>query len=463
MANLMQKLPTDYKVVLEKITPLQFPRGNRKPLYIWRLMENLETLENVEIKTVLEMMDERGIACSVSWRPENKEQVLENCLRYSKIQQSLGLEVNVNANSCMYTFFNGDESTFHVDNQGNRFYDDSFGGQKMGCPFALKGRYEAIKKQLEYYLQAYKQANIDINFIFGDWEIDGPIEWNNAWLNSKKCTHCRENIKNIDDFTSFQTSLRKIRSDMQKKVFSDTAKKYYPNILSGNYGVYPCDGYRYWYDYFENPIEENIPHQTEQNAIYRQWYNEFEETGYTIAMPVIYTWYNTFKYYDFENTDYRWFYNMLKVASNAAENTPSQIPIVSFVHWSTTAPPANPDPEVKPLSEKMYEEILWHCLLRGHDSFFMWCIQSELIDEIRPLHKVYSQSLEYNDFITKGTPVTFDVPNNADVVISGLELGSKILVRRTDFGDSKRTVHFAFDGKEFEIPYADGKFFILEK
>lgn len=77
-----------------------------------------------------------------------------------------------------------------ADQDGQPFYDDSFGEQKMGCPFALDFRYPAIKEQVEYFLRGYKAAGIGVDFIFADWEIDGPIEWNDAWANSKKCRRC---------------------------------------------------------------------------------------------------------------------------------------------------------------------------------------------------------------------------------------------------------------------------------
>ena len=64
----------------------------------------------------------------------------------------------------------------------------------------------------------------------------------------------------------------------------------------------------------------------DQRAKYREWANEFDDTGYTFSMPVVYTWYPTFHWYDFEDTDYRWFYNMLKVGSNAGRHTPRMFP-----------------------------------------------------------------------------------------------------------------------------------------
>ncbi len=460
--SLMTKIPSDYKTVLENTKPLKHHRGNRMPIYLWRLMHNLEKLQESEIRELLEMIDSRGFACAASWRPDNKEATLEDCMKISAAQQELGLQVNVNANSCMYLFFNGDDSTFHIDKEGNKFYDDSFGKRKMGCPFALEHRYDDIKSQLAYYLKAYKDANIKIDFIFGDWEIDGPIEWNNAWQNSKKCERCRQNIQNIENFTSFQSALRQIRCDIQKEVFSKTIKKYYPEAMIGNYGVYPSGKYRYWYDYFEKPIDtDKIPHVKDQRAVYRQWYDEFDKTGYTLAMPVTYTWYNTFKWYDFENPDYRWFYNLLLTGTNAVKHNKQDVPVVGFVHWHTTVPPEKPDPAVKQFSQQGYQELLWHLLLRGYDSFFLWSYSRELNEEIQMLQKVYADSLQYSEFLEKGKPVTYDVPREQATVISAIEYNNQLLIRRTNFSTNDDIIKFEYNGRSVEVPAIQNQCILL--
>ena len=57
------------------------------------------------------------------------------------------------------------------------FFDFSFGkGHKMGCPFALDSRRSEMRKRVEFFVQAYYEAGLEIGFVFADWEIDGPIE-----------------------------------------------------------------------------------------------------------------------------------------------------------------------------------------------------------------------------------------------------------------------------------------------
>ena len=240
--------------------------------------------------------------------------------------------------------------------------------------------------------------------------------------------------------------MREIRSDIQRATFGANVRDYFPEALVGNYGVYPHGGLRYWYDYFEKETP-HAPFHLDQRARYREWANEFEGTGYTFAMPVVYTWYATFEWYDFDVPDYRWFYNMLLVGSNVGQHTPAATPIIPFVHWTTTAPPENPDPKVTQFSKEKYRELLWHLLLRGHDTFFLWCVSNELPDEIQLVHDVYAEAMNYRGFLDRGTPVSFEVPRQPGVVVSGLRLHDRVLVRRTEFGES--------DSEPFLLELAD--------
>jgi len=451
------------QTVLESTKPLEFDRGRRLPLYLWPAI-NAGKLDDRTAELLVRELDRRGVGLISTWSPRRREETLQNSLSIARVQTRLGLRVNVNANACTYHFFNGDERTAHVDEAGKPFWDDSFNvrsrNHKMGCPFALDFRKDPMREQVEFFARAYKDAGLEIDFVFADWEIDGPIEFNRAHDASKKCARCRKHIKNIDDFRSFQERLRKIRSRLQRYAYAEPITSRFPGALVGNYAVYPHNGYRHWYDYFEYYVEGQ-PCIVDQRAKYRVWYDDFPGTGYTFAMPVVYTWYPTYQWYDFEDTDYRWFYNMLLVASNAGKNTPATTPIISFVHWHTTAPPDEPDPNVKQLSEVAYQELLWHMLLRGTDTFFLWCPAAEDAVECRLVHEVYAVAQQYGEFIEKGTPIGFEVPEKPGSVVSGLRLGQQVLVRRTDFGGCDEPVKIAVGGQELAIKPTPGKCQVL--
>ena len=448
------KWPEHVQIVLGATEPLEFDRGERLPLYLWQAI-NPGLLNQHDAHELVRQLDERGIGLVTSWNPGKQEQSLAESLTIAKAQKKLGLRVNINATSCLYSFFNGDERTAHIDDEGKPFWDPSFGKQKMGCPFTLDFRKPQIRERLEYFIKAFKKNGLNVDFIFADWEIDGPIEFNEAHAASKRCRRCRRNIRDIDNFEYFQQVLRMLRCDLQREVYAEPITENFPGALVGNYGVYPHNGTRYWYDYYEYYVEGQ-PCQIDQRAKYRKWYDEFPETGYTFAMPVVYTWRRSFDWYDYADTDYRWSYNMLLVASNAGKHTPDETPIISFVHWHTIESDDKPG-TAKQFSEEKYQELLWHLLLRGTDTFFLWCRKKEASKEIRLVHQVYAQAQQYGRFLSEGEPILFDVPKQPGTVMSALKLKDRLLVRRTDFKKTSEPVGIIVGDKKIAIKDTPGR------
>lgn len=450
--------PSRLQTVLDNTKPLAAPRRGL-PMFVLPISGSLKSVSDVETTQLLKALDERGIGYSVNWQPSDFDASLAEGLRIGRIQQSLGLMVSIDATACLMSFCDRSTETLHVDTDGNRFSDKSC-GTELGCPFALEQRIPVIRRQVADFVKAYRNAGVEIDFIFADWEVDGPIEWNDSWQASKRCERCRKEVGSIDDFRQYQSALRKIRSRLQYEAYASVVTEAFPQALVGNYAVYPHDGYRYWYDYFEHQADDAMPFKADQKARYREWYPEFPETGYTFAMPVVYTWYPTFNWYEYESSDYRWFYNMLLTGTNPARHTSAPVPLISFVHWNTTAPPPNPDPAVKQMSESAYQELLWHLLLRGHDTFFLWCMQEELAKEVRLVHEVYSAAQPYNRFLERGEPISFDVPKSPSTVVSGLKLGNQVLVRRSEFGAPNKgtvSVQLAQNTNEnVDVPAVEG-------
>ncbi|MBN2450502.1 MAG: hypothetical protein JXR77_08930, partial [Lentisphaeria bacterium] len=438
--------------VVAETEPLAVPRGKRLPLIVWAL-QNIAFASEAESEQVLKELDLRGIATVAGWNHPARERNLPAVLATAATLKRLGLPVVVNSTGTMQRFFDGDPATAHVDAEGNPFFDLSHSEKvKIGCPFALQHRYAAIREQVAYYVEAYRERDLPLDLVIADWEIDGPIEWNDSWQLARRCQRCRQHIPDIDEnFLSFQQALRRIRCDMQRSVYAEVVRKAYPRALVGNYAEYPNDGWRYWYDYFEVEASAAHPFRLDGRERCRPWFRGFAETGYTFGMPVVYTWYRTFAWYDTPVPDYRWFYNMLKVATNAARSAPPELPLISFVHWHTTAPPKDPDPAVRQMSETAYQELLWHMLLRGHDGLAMWCTRPETVKETRLVQEVYAASQAYREFLLRGTPVCFDVPSEPGPVLSALRLGNDLLVRRTDFDDGAKPAALHVDGTDIPV------------
>lgn len=431
------EFPAGLRAVLDHTRSLEHARGGRLPLWVLPLGQCLAGMDEARTEAALGELHRRGIGYTVTWDPAAPEASLAEALRIARIQQRLGMEIAADATRCLQ-FFDGTEATWHEDGAGGRFAETSFGG-KLGCPFALEPRVPVVAGQVERFVRGYRDAGLRPDFVFADWEIDGPIEWNDAWASSKRCRRCRTHVAGLDDFRVFQKRIRDLRSALQRRGFAAPVLASFPDALVGNYGVNPHDGHRYWYDYFEREAE-GVPYRTFQRARYREWIHEFPGTGYTCAIPVVYTWYRNFDWYDFADPDFRWFHSLLLEGSSVGRHAPSSVPVIPFVHWTTTAPPDRPDPRVRQFSETRYREMLWHLLLRGHDTFFLWCMPDELPTEIRLVHAVYAESLAYREFLQHGKPVTFDVPSQPGPVISGVRLGDRVLARRTEFGDRPEAV-----------------------
>ena len=460
------KKATPFEVVLAETKPLSHPQGNHPPLFLWT--PNFPTgADDAALEQALKDLQARGIALYHRWGG-TPEKTLQTYKRIGLLQKRLGMPIAVDGTGIANGFYNGDAALSHIDKDGKPFRDSSF-FWSPGCPFTVQSRYEERRKLTESFAQAYKDAGLTVDYWAGDWEFDGPNEWKDGWKAAKQCTRCREKIANIDtDFLAFQKAVRAVRGEMQHEGWVKPLQQVFPAIRVGNYGMNPHDGYRYWWDFYEengpgNPfVVDGVPYKKEQKALYRPWAKEFDTAGYTVAMPVVYTWFTIYNSYDFANTDFRWFRNMLLEVSSVASNTPAGVPIVPFVHWNTTNPPKELPAGFKPMSEAAYKELLWHALLRGVDTFAMWSPDAETGSEVKPVHEVYAAALEYADFLEKGTPVTFAVPEQPGTVVSAIKLGKKVLVRRTDFGDSTEPVELMVDGKPLRVARQDGRCAILD-
>jgi hypothetical protein len=452
------EMPAPIRAVLENTQPLANPRTGRLPLFVLPISQTLAGVDDASAEAALRELNRRGIAYLVAWNPHDFTNSVHEAIRIGRLEQRLGMEVAVDATTCLMSFYDGTEATLHVDDNGRPFAETSFGG-RLGCPFTLQPRIPIIADRIERFGREYQRAGVGLDFVCADWEVDGPIEWNGAWESSKRCRRCREAMPGLADFRQFQRRLRAIRSGLERDAFAGPLRRAYPKVLVGNYGVHPHDGFRYWYDYFEKevPPDAGIPFKADQRARYREWADEFSGTGFTFANPVLYTWYRLFNWYDFEDADYRWFYNLLLEGSSAGRFTPAVTPLIPFVHCTTTDPPKSPDPNVHQLDPAKYQELLWHLLLRGHDSFFLWCPPGELATEIRLVHGVYAESLAYRNFLDHGQPVSFEVPAQPGPVVSGLRLGDRVLARRTEFGPNHapRTLRLV-DGGTIRVPPASG-------
>lgn len=446
--------------------PLEHAQGERIPLFLWT--PNLPVdVDDATLESRLTELKARGIALYHRWGG-TAAKTLETYARVGRLQKKLGMPIAVDATGIAHGFYTGDPTLSHVDAEGKPFRDTSF-FWNPGCPFTVKDRCADKRALMASFAEAYRAADLPVDYWAADWEFDGPNEWKQGWAAARRCTRCRERVAAIDtDFAAFQKAVRDVRTAMQAEAFVQPMRAAFPDVRIGNYAMNPHDGYRYWWDFYEEDapgaphVVEGVAYRRDQRALYRPWATEFEPAGYTVAMPVLYTWYTLFGSYDDEPVAFRWFRAMLLEVSSVCANTPAAVPIIPFVHWQTTNPPKELPAGFEPMSESMYRELLWHALLRGTDSFAMWSPEAETPAEVKPVHEVYAASLAYSEFILQGTPVTQAVPQQPAPVVSALRLGNRLLVRRTDFSDTAAPFVLKLDDREVPIPRRDGECVVME-
>jgi len=448
--------------ILDALPPLEHPRGARLPLYLWAL-RGMPASDDTTARELLREADARGLAFLAVWDHENLPTSLDEALRLGRLQQELGLSIGADAIKPLYSFCDGSPATAHVDEQGEPFFDRSHSAERpIGCPFALDHRYPEIARRIHTFAEAYREAELPLGFVFSDWEIDGPLEWNNAWDHIRRCRRCRAELGDVEDFRHVQRTLRSIRADMQRQCYAEPILQRFPKALVGNYAVYAHAGMRYWYDYFEQ-FNPELPHVWDQQEPSRPWAHEYPATGYTFGMPVLYTWYRTFDWYDYAVTDYHWFYNMLKVASSAGQQKPAGHTLITFVHHTLTDPPhEGAEPHVVPMSSWAYRELLWHALLRGHDALFSWSPDDVAVHEAILAHQVYAESLAYTGFLQSGQPFAYQVPATPGTIVSAVRLEDKFLVRRTDFGETGEPFMLDVGDSSIAVPQKPGGCQILD-
>ena len=203
------------QVVLDSLPRLTHDREGRLPLYLGRMATG--DLDKAEAEDLLREMDARGIGVTSTWAPDITREGTRRGLTIARAQRDLGLRINIDANRLLNFFYTGDTATAHTDAQGVPFFDESFGSRRpMGCPFAIDSRKKEIRERVEHYTGTYEKAGLDVDFVFADWEIDGPLETNQAFRASQRCSRCRQHLGEHFGFEEFQRNMREMRTFTKK-------------------------------------------------------------------------------------------------------------------------------------------------------------------------------------------------------------------------------------------------------
>ena len=139
-----QRMPSylrdNIRVLLDTLPPLPHDVGNRELLYQYSVGD-LSDLSEKEASWIVEELVKRGGGVITFWTTGDAfESRIEEGIRIARIQERLGLSAVVDATGLLYGFYDGTPATAHVDEDGKAFFDSSFAGRAMGCPFTLHDR-----------------------------------------------------------------------------------------------------------------------------------------------------------------------------------------------------------------------------------------------------------------------------------------------------------------------------------
>jgi hypothetical protein len=457
--------------LLEAIPPLTRPIGARPPIFLWS-PEIPETLDATQLDDAFHALHARGLCLFLRWQPDFSN-TLAQVRRVAGVRKRLGLPVAVDATPVAHGLFPKGDAYAHLAPNGKPFRNSGLSWDP-GCPFRVSPVQEPVRACIESFARAQQALDLPLDYWISDWELDGPNEWKHGWTAARQCTLCRARIPDIEtNFPAFQAAVRQLRSAMQRENLVRPVQAAYPAVRIGNYAMNPHDGFRYYWDYFEEEsfgkpvLTAGVPYVREQQAYHRPWWRgEFEAAGYNLAAPVLYAWYHLFLNYTCADPDYRWFYGLLREATSAGRHTPADTPLIPFVHARPIGAPekaTDQPPGFAPLSVANIRELAWHILLRGASSFILWAPGDE-VRELRPFHAAYDESLAYPEFFDKGAPVCFDLPGEPGVVVSARHYQGRYLVRRTDFAATTGTVVVSLDpGGRLLVPAAPGRCLILTR
>ena len=62
-------------------------------------------LDDTTAEYLVRELDKRGVGLISSWSPKDREKMLSEGLTIARAQKKLGVRVNINATSCLYSFF----------------------------------------------------------------------------------------------------------------------------------------------------------------------------------------------------------------------------------------------------------------------------------------------------------------------------------------------------------------------
>jgi len=312
----------------------------------------------------------------------------------------------------------------------------------MPCPLQLEG-WEIASDQFTQRFNALKSAGIDIAGLWLDFENEPSHADPTATLN---CLRCQKQIPQsiLDDKNAFLKTRRNLWITLHAQYIAEPFRKLFPDATTTNWS-YVLSGEPFpALDWKLRPRPATLP-------------NSMNATN-----PIAYGVDIAFKRLS-PNTDqlsadevtriYSWII-LQQVFADAAHRKALGTDMKA-IPWVARHVNHKPETPLPMLSREAYRECLRHIWLSGIAGLQVFeppimggeaHAQMEIEDNLI----VYREMLEYADFVREGTPLALALPDheNFKVAVSGLQLGSRTLIRATSYDGKTHAIEVTLPNQQ---------------
>jgi hypothetical protein len=441
--------------VLEKIRqhikPLSHPLDDRLPILTWQSRGFPTGLEDGRVAELQQLLMDRGIStlCNPVATPSKAEEYIP-VLKY---RQEHGFPVCILPQGWVQIHF--------VSDRRGRYkaphLPPAEASEEYPCVSALQDsrRVERGAAQTSNVLTILKDHGINVSVLIVDFESgaylrntgDQEEAVREQAAMAKKCPRCVESLteealSTLDDYSKV---VDQSRAFAIRNMLSDPAREVSPNIHVGNYYAWPIN---------------RLPRPEGRWPAYG-----YEKSGMNVAMPRVYMnagWGGAGR--DQDKMNWNAFYCCLEGFSPAASVLREDELLIPWVHVWLGGRYLDFVMRGRKLPEPwVMSEMACHMMLRGAETFAIWmdtpdefpanypypeyAAMGQFVYDVKGVQEGFNEMLQFNSFLRRAKPMTFDVPGQRSELgpetetWSGMVAEDKALVRTISFSEGRPVIN----------------------
>ena len=441
---------TDVLESLRKhIAPLAHPLADRLPILVWQSPDLPTGLEDGRVEDVQQLYMDRGLSPLC-----NRVGGASTAMQYVpvlKYRQSRGFPVCILPQGWVQAPFASDRQ----ERSRSAHQPPAVSSHEFPCPAVLRDgrKLERGAAQTREVLTLLKKQGIRVQLLVVDFESgaylrnthDREEAVREQAVMAGKCPRCVETFTKdaLSTPDGFAKVVDESRAFATRNILCDPAREVYPGVHIGNFYAWPVN---------------RLPRPEGRRPAYG-----YEQSGMNVAMPRVYMnagWRGAGR--DQDKMNWNAFYCCLEGFSPAASVLREGELLIPWVHvWLggrylkfVMAGRRLPEPEAM-------REMACHIMLRGAETFAIWmdnfrefpaeypypeyAAMGQFVYDVKGVQEGFQEMLEYNSFLRRAKPMTFEVPGQPSelgpqtATWSGMATTEKALVRTVVF-DSGRSV-----------------------